>query len=203
MAEPVTRAQAKASGGAYYFTGLPCKNGHVEKRLTANGTCVECAREQKRAAIAVDPTPNRARVRAWRVANPAKTAAASRRFRTNNPDAARAAQKKYRAKVADKIKADNSNWWRSNPIKVAAYNSQHRARKYDQRCKCCTPADFEAVYARAVPFVHEVDHIVPLALGGLHCAKNLQVLTVEDHRLKTARDYIDIATARRKHSEPA
>lgn len=38
---PATRAEAKALGLRHYFTGKPCKNGHVAKRHLT-GTCVTC-----------------------------------------------------------------------------------------------------------------------------------------------------------------
>lgn len=38
---PNTRAEAKSSGSAFYFTGKPCKNGHVCcRRVSSN--CLEC-----------------------------------------------------------------------------------------------------------------------------------------------------------------
>ena len=38
----ITRKEAKAAGLQRYFTGKPCKRGHVSERLTAGGTCQEC-----------------------------------------------------------------------------------------------------------------------------------------------------------------
>ena len=38
---PKTRQEAKATGAKYYFTGEPCKHGHIAPRKT-KGTCVEC-----------------------------------------------------------------------------------------------------------------------------------------------------------------
>ena len=38
---PATRAEAKKTASKYYFTGQPCKHGHVAPRKT-KGTCVEC-----------------------------------------------------------------------------------------------------------------------------------------------------------------
>jgi 5-methylcytosine-specific restriction endonuclease McrA len=49
-----------------------------------------------------------------------------------------------------------------------------------------------AVYL-ACPADHEVDHRIPLALGGLHCCHNLQILTKAAHREKTK---VDIAQIR-------
>lgn len=41
---PRSRAEAKSSGAKHYFTGKPCKHGHVDKRYTVDGQCAECAR---------------------------------------------------------------------------------------------------------------------------------------------------------------
>ena len=38
---PKTRAEAKATGAKYYFTGEPCKHGHIALRKT-KGACIEC-----------------------------------------------------------------------------------------------------------------------------------------------------------------
>jgi hypothetical protein len=39
------RKAAKAKNLKYYFTGKPCKHGHLSKRLTRNGLCHACSRE--------------------------------------------------------------------------------------------------------------------------------------------------------------
>lgn len=40
--EIIIRKDAKALGLSKYFTGKPCKHGHVEERRTDNGNCKEC-----------------------------------------------------------------------------------------------------------------------------------------------------------------
>jgi hypothetical protein len=40
----ISRAEAKAKGLNRYFTGKPCKHGHVAERKVFNATCVECER---------------------------------------------------------------------------------------------------------------------------------------------------------------
>jgi hypothetical protein len=40
----ISRAEAKAKGLKRYFTGKPCKHGHVAERQVFNATCVECER---------------------------------------------------------------------------------------------------------------------------------------------------------------
>jgi hypothetical protein len=38
----LSRADAKRFGNPIYFTGKPCKHGHVAYRYTQSGTCSEC-----------------------------------------------------------------------------------------------------------------------------------------------------------------
>jgi len=38
------------------------------------------------------------------------------------------------------------------------------------------------------PVGHQIDHIVPLCLGGPDCPCNMQYLTESDHKIKTAHD---------------
>lgn len=35
---------AKKAEHSHYFTGRPCKHGHLAPRTTGNATCVQCAR---------------------------------------------------------------------------------------------------------------------------------------------------------------
>lgn len=41
---PTTREVAKELGVKHYFTGEPCKYGHLAPRFTAKFMCVECSR---------------------------------------------------------------------------------------------------------------------------------------------------------------
>lgn len=100
----VTRAQARASGLKRYFTGTPCKHGHIAERLVVNGSCYECTRlkhfkeyhanieeERRKKKIRRDSDPNNAakkrarraerdpeyaeRSNAWRAAHEARRCA--------------------------------------------------------------------------------------------------------------------------------
>lgn len=48
MQLPNRRKDALAQGISHYFTGFPCLRGHVAKRLTSDGRCIECGREKLR-----------------------------------------------------------------------------------------------------------------------------------------------------------
>ncbi len=46
---PTSRQEAKKSGSTYYFTGDPCRNGHLSPRYM-DGDCIQCGRDGRRRA---------------------------------------------------------------------------------------------------------------------------------------------------------
>ena len=42
----ISRKQAKAQGLKHYFTGKPCKHGHVDLRQVSSESCMECLRQR-------------------------------------------------------------------------------------------------------------------------------------------------------------
>jgi len=44
---PTSRQEATKSGSKYYFTGDPCRNGHLSPRHM-NGGCIQCTRDRNR-----------------------------------------------------------------------------------------------------------------------------------------------------------
>jgi len=51
----ISRDEARALGLKRYFTGKPCKHGHVAERHVASRKCRECHRERTRRYRAADP----------------------------------------------------------------------------------------------------------------------------------------------------
>ena len=87
MRELISRAEAKAKGLTRYFTGKPCKYGHIEERVTSNLTCLEC-----------DRLSSKERNRQYRAKNPDKNKEAVRQYRTKHPDKIKERDKRHRAK---------------------------------------------------------------------------------------------------------
>ncbi len=46
---PTSRHEAKKSGSKYYFTGNPCRNGHLSPRYR-DSDCIQCHRDRTRRA---------------------------------------------------------------------------------------------------------------------------------------------------------
>jgi hypothetical protein len=78
--------EAKALGLKRFFTGEPCKRGHVAERYVSGGGCVEC---------------DRARALEWRAANTEKARKRSRegarKYRAANPEKDRERKREWRA----------------------------------------------------------------------------------------------------------
>lgn len=130
MATPaISRADAKAKGLSRYFTGKPCKHGHVAERITANGVCTECIaaieeryrnshreqfREKWRKASAkaqlINPQREREKKRRWAKANQEKVDAYIKRWKAANPERCRAFDKKWRTANPAKIAKKNKNY---------------------------------------------------------------------------------------------
>lgn len=79
--EIISRAEAKQLGLTHYFTGKPCKHGHVDKRFTGNGNCATCSDIKN-----------------------SKTKDYRRQYHINNIDSIKSKKKIYRSKNKEKIR---------------------------------------------------------------------------------------------------
>lgn len=187
MDYPKTRAEAKATGAKYYFTGEPCKHGHVAPRKT-KGACVECVRiewkttlEKRKDYFTSYNQSNKGKdnKRAWYERNRETVIERAKSQNTGN-------KRKYRAK-----------WRQHNKLKHQLNCNVRRRRHREATPKWLTheqKQQIKAIYASAIQLTqttgtqYVVDHIVPLrgdTVCGLHVPWNLQVMTQEQNLLKS------------------
>lgn len=153
----ITRAQAKAAGLTYYFTGAPCKNGRIAKRQTSNCTC-KCDLCQVR---------QRQSGSQWKKRNPDKVKAAMAAW--NATPAARQA-------VAE--------WGRTKKHMRNAITARRHAKKCRATPTWVEYDLIAEVYRQAALRSWHVDHVVPLnseIVCGLHCWANLQLLSPSEN----------------------
>ena len=172
--QPKERAAAKAAGETTYFTGRPCKHGHIERRVTINGACLECCKKIQHQNLQRRLIANPDWYKDKYAGNPEKYKQKAAQYRADNPE-------KFRQSCL------NSNQKRK-PKKAAAEMAR-QAAKLNATPSWLTKDDWgkiEAVYIAArqtsllAGFNCHVDHIVPLRgkdVCGLHVPWNLRVVS--------------------------
>jgi hypothetical protein len=81
----VSREEAIARGLKRYFTGKPCKHGHVAERNVPTRHCLDCRRETNRRPRR-HPEKQRENERRYRERNREKTRETARRYRNRHPE---------------------------------------------------------------------------------------------------------------------
>lgn len=91
----ISRSEARESGFDRYFTGAPCKRGHVSERYTSCATCIECCNKQSTE---------------WSAAHPEIKKVTAKKWRDGNPGIARQMIKDWRARNVDHVRERNKVW---------------------------------------------------------------------------------------------
>jgi len=183
---PKTRKEAQDAGAKYYFTGEPCKYGHIAPRKP-KGSCVECLKVEWEKA-------NTTRANYFREYNKSEAGQQAKRkyYEANKENViaraqARPDEDKRRYKKTHKV---------NNPDMYKEMTSLRRRRFRDATPKWLTNThkmEIRLKYrlaielSRATGERYAVDHIIPLHgenVCGLHVPWNLQVLTQKDNLAK-------------------
>lgn len=131
---------------------------------------IEKVLESARARYHANPKgKKKASCAAWELANKEKRNADSLARAHANPE---------------KTRAKNRAWYAKHPGKAAEKCRRREAVRKGQLCACCKPKDISPLYKLAKMEGLQVDHIQPLTKGGLHCRKNMQLLTPEENLRK-------------------
>ena len=145
---PISRTEAKALGLRRYFTGKPCKHGHVAERLICNKGCVVCQalkvgnnkeyhREKNREWRKANPERFRAGVQAWTDANPERRKAISDNWYAANRERHRATTKARALANPERTRARRQAWYAANRERQnAATQAWYAANKARHRALC-------------------------------------------------------------------
>ena len=180
---PTTRKEAQETKATHYFTGLPCKHGHIALRKT-KGTCMDCLKiewEETNAKRALLPKSEASKK-------------AGKKYYENNKGVVKL---RAQSRKPEAIMKYRRAWQKNNPELVKADNKHRRTKHKQATPKWLTQehkAQIKQFYLDAmlvskvtgVPYA--VDHIVPLRgelVSGLHVPWNLAVITREENSKKS------------------
>lgn len=183
--EIISRKDAINNCLPHYFTGVPCKRGHIDIRSTKYKTCYSCSRE---------------RTAEFNKRNPEKKRAWDARYAENNKEAVAEIKKRHYLKNAELIKNRVKQWAIDNKERAQqswnAATRAYRARKRNSsgshnrkdisklfelqrgKCACC----------KSLLNAFHVDHVVPLKKCGSNDFYNLQLLCPACNARKGAKD---------------
>ena len=158
--EIVSKEEARARGLNRYFTGEPCKNGHVSERITKSGSCVECRRiwksseeykqsqrdyarkkreedpeahrEYRRRYYAENADHERQKMRERYASDPQKYRDQSKVYNEKNREAILERRREWYKNNSDKAKEYSRRWKKANPEKVRQSIKRWRAENADR-----------------------------------------------------------------------
>lgn len=212
--QKISKAEARELGLKRFFTGIPCKHGHISERYVINNACKECELIKGRARYNADPEQARSRTNRYREANPEKVSAYAKEYRERsrekraaswasyyqrNRDNLAEKSKAYRDKNKDAVKARVRAWSIKNQHQRAALQQKRKARQL--RALPNWHGEFDdLVWVEAADLVRlrrvstglewASDHMIPLSSRlacGLHVWNNCQVIPWELNQSKNNR----------------
>ena len=184
---PNTREEAKKTGSKYYFTGQPCKHGHIAARKT-KGACIECLKVEW-------VKGNETRADYFREYNKREDVKDRKNewYQENRETVIATAS----TRPAHVLRGYRNAWKENNKTQVLADNKVRRRKHREATPPWLTrkqKSEIRQLYQIAITMTqttgeqYVVDHIVPLRsheVCGLHVPWNLRVITQEENLKKS------------------
>ena len=157
----IDKETAKILGMVTYFTGQPCKRGHVSERYTKSQHCLACLDLTSSRWKEENYERVKERAREWNEDNREHIRERSRKWREDNPKRIKETSEKYRRENVERNNERSRNWYKNNKErrreigKIWVANNKDKVNAYIQnwreRNKCC-PEYRANVFARSVVY---------------------------------------------------
>lgn len=200
----ITCQQAKTESLPRYFTGEPCKLGHLAERYTLNRNCVACAVKASKYHYDANTAAIKIRHKAWFKDNREAARALSRNWYRANPEKAKAMRRRTTIANREQLRIKGLARYAANPepFKVRAANRRSRLLQadgfhvntdidsiYSLQGKRCANLGCRVSIRKILgskKSSYHIDHVMPLALGGSNWPHNIQLLCPKCNRSKNA-----------------
>lgn len=166
----VTRTEAKARGLKRYFTGKPCKHGHIAERTTESCTCSECNRLISEKWNKENADIKRKMWGDWYKLNGYKVRDKQKTDRLKNPLKYKERFRKWYSKNPESVRV-NAHKRRKRKLSAAGHFTRDDIKNIikAQKNKCVNCRS-------SLNSGYHIDHIMPLVLGGTDWPSNIQIL---------------------------
>jgi hypothetical protein len=171
--EIISRKDAKSKDLKHYFTGTPCKNGHVSERFTCDFNCVECRRDRGKSE------DRKLYIKNYYSKNSSLIKGRSIEYYKNNTAKCNASSTEYNRNNPEKKAVTNQKYSRNHKGSVNAKTAKRHAGKINRTPSYANLSAIRLFYKNC-PLGYVVDHVIPLQgklVSGFHIETNLQYLT--------------------------
>lgn len=187
----LTIQEAKNQHLTYYYSGKPCKHGHISSRYVSTRQCTTCVSLASKE---------------WSVANRSKRNAITRKWQKENPEKFKVSVDKYRVSNVDILRARSAEYKQKHRDDYTAWETHRKLAKQRATPKWLSTIQHKeiiSIYKQAKKLSadtgvsYHVDHIVPLkgkTVCGLHVPWNLQIITQIENCKKNNVTWADMPT---------
>ncbi len=218
---PKSRKEAVEINSHAFYTGIPCKNGHISYRYSGDGKCSACVKNRVKKYASDNDASVKEYQREYYYNNKEKIIDRCKNYYErnkefyvsykaewyqNNLDKIKPASKEYAKKNAEKIRARSALWKKLNPemakLNARIYSNKRRAKINNAGGEHSKKDLFELLNKQGCKCIYcnitiskkfHADHIMPIALGGTNFIDNIQLLCPKCNQEKGARHPIEWA----------
>lgn len=220
--EIISREEAIKIGQKWFFTGIECKNGHVDKISVSRWMCYQCSRDYKKQKREENPEIERKYRRDSYKRNSVKINQKAKEKYPLLKEERQKYLKEYYLKNKDKLLEKAKSYFNENREKIKQYKAcwsktesgiinkkkSKANRREREKSGTITTNDVKSLLAKnnkcywcgikidiKTSKSYHLDHYVPLAKGGTNTIENIVLSCCKCNLLKKAKDPIEFANS--------
>lgn len=133
--EIISKKKAIEIGQKWFFTGKPCKNGHIEKRMVCNHRCYQCSRDAKKKAREINGDKIRRQGRESYRRNFETIAKKAKDKYIETKEERQKYLKEYYKKNKEKLLEKQKEYYKNNKQKIRKYKKKYNSENKEKISK--------------------------------------------------------------------